>query len=289
MQRPDTMDDLVFFCAVVEEASFQQAGKRLGRSGSAVSRAIHRLEQRIGCALLVRSAHGVTLTAEGEVLFERARSALEHVQVALDMLEGSHRVPTGVTTVAAPLGFGRRLVVPMLPALKERYPELRIDLRLSDVFRALDHDALDVALRAGDLPDSRWRGTRLATTTFIGVASAEWWGEAHSATDVPWTDRLGYRGTNGRIRGWPTQRAGWVVDDGDALLALAEQGVGVAMVPDRLAASALRSGQLRHLFDGPPGPSLWLLHRPRATLLPRVRVVLDALSAAITSPSHPSS
>lgn len=284
--RPDLLDDIVFFSAVVDTGSFREAGARLGRSGSAVSRAVARLEGRVGHRLLLRSARSVTMTPEGALLYPKAREALDQVRHALELLEGRTATCEGTTVIGAPLGMGRRVVVPTLPALRVAHPRLTIELQLSDRLHALDREMLDVAVRAGTLRDSRWKARALRRTHFIAVASPRWCavhGRPKAAANVPPAQRLAYRGIDGRVRAWSGEEAALVVDDGDSVIQLAEQDAGVAFVLDVMVTSLEARGTLERLFEGPAGPTLWLLHRPSVEALPRVRVVIDHLVDALSS------
>ena len=159
------------FVRIAETKSFSAAAHQLGLSAPAVSKALARLERRLGATLLNRTTRKVSLTDDGQAFLERCRQILTDVQDAEELLTSRRISPRGRLRAQMPVGFGRRVIVPALPEFLARHPELAIDIELSDRMVDLAEEGLDVAIRIGELADTRTIAKELYRIRFVTCAA----------------------------------------------------------------------------------------------------------------------
>ncbi len=156
----DSLTSLTSFVRTAETLSFVQAARLLGISASAVGKNVARLEHKLGVRLLNRSTRNVSLTAEGAALLIRCQHILEQLQEAESELTSSLAQPAGKLRVSLPV-IGYRLILPLLPDFSRRYPHVELDLDFSDRLVNIIDEGFDVAIRSGELTDSRLKSKRL--------------------------------------------------------------------------------------------------------------------------------
>ena len=160
------------FVLAAELQSFSAAGRRLRMSPSAVSKLVTRIEDRLGTRLLVRSTRSMTLTPEGEVYLARARRILADIAETEQIVAGGARViPRGLLRINASVGFGERHLIPLIPAFLKHYPEVQLDISLTDGIIGLIEERTDIAIRSGAMDDSSLRARKLLESRRIIVAS----------------------------------------------------------------------------------------------------------------------
>lgn len=150
----DSLTSLTSFVRTAETLSFVQAARLLGISASAVGKNVARLEHKLGVRLFNRSTRNVSLTAEGAAFLTRCQSILEQIQEAESELTSSLSQPTGKLRISLPV-IGYRLLLPALTAFTRLYPQVELDLDFSDRLVNLIDEGFDVAIRSGELADSR--------------------------------------------------------------------------------------------------------------------------------------
>jgi DNA-binding transcriptional LysR family regulator len=170
----DRLSELELFLAVVESGGFTAAGRRMGASQPVVSKAIGALENRLGVALFNRSTRNVTLTDQGQRYFDRMKPLLEEIDDANREAIGSAADMSGSIRIAVPTTFGRLHVLPMIPNLLSKFPELEVDLVLSDLVRDMVEDRVDLAIRVGAVEEPDAVVRRLARTPLVCVGSRQY-------------------------------------------------------------------------------------------------------------------
>src|ERR1700755_2607530 len=170
----DRIDAMQSFVAVADLKGFAPAARKLHLSPSAVTRLVAALEDRLGARLLQRTTRSVALTDAGARYLERARRILADVEEAESAAEGERTRPGGRLTGAAPVGFGRLHVSPVVSAYLARYPDVAADLRLSDRMINLVEEGVDLAVRIGHLPDSTLVARQVGEMRRIVVASSDY-------------------------------------------------------------------------------------------------------------------
>lgn len=256
------LSQFVNFAAVARHGSFAGAARELGLAPSSVAKSIARLEEELGVRLFNRTTRSVHMTAEGQTLFARCSRLLDEID-ALDLRSVSDAgEPAGTICVGAPIGYGTRIVLPVLAGLQRRYPALEIDLRLSDAQVSPVKEGLDVVIRFGALTDSSMIARQIDSQPLVLCASPAYLAmqpRIRSPADLSHHAIVAFRmPTNGRDRplefierGQPiaiTPGSRFRISHGEALVDAAMQGTGLAQMPEFMARRHLDSGALLELL-----------------------------------------
>jgi DNA-binding transcriptional LysR family regulator len=283
----DRLDELTTFLAIYEAGSLISASRRLRRSPPAVTRALGALEDRIGLRLFERTTRRLAPTEACRLLVERARTLLEDYERAL--VGASHAPVRGVLRITAPVQFGRRHVAPIVSALLNDYPDLRIELSLNDRNLDLIEEGIDVAVRIGNLPDSNLIARQVGSVRRVAVASPRYIaarGTPRVPADLAKHDTIfGMARSSAREWRFGRKRRGAVVrlsprllvDDVEAQVQAAKAGRGVARMLSYQVAEELAAGTLVCLlreFEPEPLP-VQLVTLSRIHMTPKVRAFID--------------
>src|SRR3984957_6635463 len=171
MSKLPDFEGLAMFAKVAEERSFAAAARVMGVSVATVSRAVSRLEERLGGRLFNRTSRRLALTDYGHTLAERASKIFADAEEAEDFAREASSRPRGLVKLAAPLSFGTRWAAPMLPEFFRRYPDIAVDLHLTDARTDLIGDGFDAALRIAVLEDSSLIARLIAPVSRFAVAA----------------------------------------------------------------------------------------------------------------------
>ena len=171
MSKLPDFEGLAMFAKVAEEGSFAAAATAMDVSVATVSRAVTRLEERLGGRLFNRTSRRLALTDYGHALAERAAKIYAEAAETEDFARETSSRPRGLVKLAAPLSFGARWVAPLLPELFRTYPEISVDLHLTDAHVDLIGDAFDAALRIAVMEDSSLVARLIAPMRRFVVAS----------------------------------------------------------------------------------------------------------------------
>lgn len=170
----DRLDALRVFCAVVEHSSFSRAATELNISVAKTSKLIQSLEQALNTSLLRRNTRRITLTEAGERYYHDVVPLLEEMANIDARVERMTTTITGTLRMTMPLDFGRRLIMPLIPDFKRTYPDLELDIELSDRHADLVAEGFDLGLRVADLKDSSLIAKPLGTYRMKCAASPEY-------------------------------------------------------------------------------------------------------------------
>lgn len=249
------------FAAVVDTGNFARAGTALGITGSGVSRAIARLEKRLGARLLERSPRAVALTDEGRRFHVRIKPMLEEAEAAAAEIDSRQSMLTGRLRISTDAPAASLVLAAMLPSFREAHPQLVLELVVRDSLGDLVADGFDLAVRFGDTDATGLRSTVLARTRILTVASPALFkaGMPHRPSDLeslpcllmrdPITQAAyAWRFISDAGKQEIKPRAGIILNDGSALMAACRAGAGVAQVLEIEAAEDLRAGRLVCLF-----------------------------------------
>lgn len=280
--------DMILFATVVRERGLTAAAKALGISKQSVSHRVQRLEQSLGVRLLERTTRQIRPTEAGALYAERCAELATRIEDADREAQARHLEPAGSLRVSSPVAFGRRVLVPVLDALLARHPALAVDLVLTDRMVRVMEEGFDVAIRTGALPDSSLVARRLGDVRLEVFASPQHLarhGRPRTVADLASASCLGTQAVERWVLGRSTVRVRprLVINDLDALLAATVRGLGVARLPDRLAADALEAGALTRLFPRMTVPA-GAVHAvmPAGRYQPaKVRVFVDEVQRAM--------
>lgn len=290
----DNLSELVAFVRVAEARSYVAASRVLGLSASAVGKSISRLEAKLGVRLFHRSTRSITLTEEGAVFHERCRRILDDLEEAQAELATSITAPKGRLRISVPAA-GHRLLMPILPAFRQAYPDVELDIDFSDRLVDLIDEGFDMVVRSGELTDSRLAARRLCPFRFKLCASPAYLarhGVPKQPGDLAAHLCLRFRyPSSGKLQEWRLSQPGQEPADLtlptaitlgsiEATRAAAVSGLGMAYLPDFAVRDALEQGTLQATLDeyNVIEGSFWMLWPSNRFLLPKLRVWVDFLS-----------
>lgn len=286
----DLLSGMVIYAAVVEMGSFTSGAERLGMSKSSVSKAITRLEDRLGVRLFNRTTRKLAITEAGQEFYNRCQRILADVEDA-ELTLSSHQVsPKGVLRITAPLSFGVRHLSATLPDFMARYPDVQVELSLTDRTVDLLDEGFDLAVRIGQLADSSLIARRISPCRVALVASPAYLaarGTPETPAELTAHDCLIYTYTQ-QPRDWSfvgeaetTQvkvSGPLAANNGDALHQAALAGLGIARVPTFICWQALASGELVELLPGTsPSSSAYAVYPHNRHVSAKVRAFVDFL------------
>jgi DNA-binding transcriptional LysR family regulator len=290
VQLPD-LEGLAIFAKVVESRSFAGAAAELKLSKATVSKAVSRVEARLGARLINRTSRRLALTDAGRLLAGRAAQILADGEAAEDAALAQATLPRGLVRLAAPMSFGVLNIAPLLPELLAAYPELSVDLHLSDAMVDLIGEGFDAAIRIAALPDSSLVARRLCEMPRYLVGSSAYLNKhgrpkhplqlaehrciGYSYTMTPETWRFTKDGKSATVRPSGPLR----VNNGDAMLPALIAGTGLGILPEFILREALAAGQLERLLPDwslPSGAVYWVTP-PGGPRPKRVEVLGDFL------------
>jgi DNA-binding transcriptional LysR family regulator len=287
----DKLESLRAFAKVVELGSFSEAGRALRLSRSAVSKYIGELEDELGVQLLNRTTRRVSPTENGQAYFERVLGILGELEAADQAVTQLQATPRGLLRVNAPMSFGTLQLGPAIAEFMQLYPELRIQLVLSDENVDPLQDGLDVTLRIADLESSSLIARKIMPIERVICASPDYF-QTHG-TPVHPNDLRGHNcltygflstGNQWKLSGkdgdhWIQPSWTLCVNNAEVLRDAAVAGRGIALLPVFIGQDALQAGRLRTCLDDYHAPplALYALYPPTRHLALKVRLFIDFL------------
>ncbi len=288
--------DIAVFVRILQLGTFAAVAEETGLTSSGVSRIISRLEDRLRVKLLHRSTRRLALTAEGETFLGYAREMLSIAEAAEADVSRTYGRPRGHLRINSGTAFASHKLSPILPRLLERYPDITVDLSVSD--RRIDPIAeqVDVTIRVGPLTDSDLIAIRLGTVKRVIAASPGYLAERgtpETAQDLQGHNCLLLKGFAHQAI-WPMYQddhridmkvsGSLTSDSADSLLQMAIAGAGIIRLGDFLGEAAIAAGHLVPLLDGchePDQQPITALIVPGRQQIPRVRAFIEFLKAEL--------
>lgn len=291
----DPFSGIAAFVRAAESRSFTRAARLLGITPSAISKSVARLETELGVRLFHRSRREMILTGDGEDFFRQSQHLVHAAEDARASLTGGSREAHGKLRACIPISFGEFVLGPALPGWLARYPGVKLELMLTDRHADLGEERLDLAMRLGEIPDSRLVARPMPPHRFVTCAAPAYLaahGEPRAPADLEGHNCLAYlAASTGAPRPWSFVDAGetkrilpegnLVTDQAALLVQFAEAGAGIVQVPRYLVRPALQAGRLRPLLGdyASLGPPLSIVYPQTRHPALRVRLFVDFLLA----------
>ncbi len=286
------LNGIDIFVAVVDAGSFSKAADRLNKSKSHVSKAVARLENRLGARLLNRTTRSISLTDAGRSYFDQCSQIVADAEQAARSVTDTHAAPRGLLKVSIPVSFGHSDVAPVLPEFLRANPDVTLDIELNDRRVDVIAEGYDVVLRIGELKDSNLVARQISTVRGFTVASPEYWNRhgrpkhplelaghaciTYALIHAP--ARWEYQDASGKSIGVDvTSRIQCNSAELERVLAVA--GLGVGRIPDFACAKEIEAGLLEPVlseFARPPF-GMYAVYPHRRHLSPKVRSFVDFL------------
>jgi DNA-binding transcriptional LysR family regulator len=289
----DKLEAMTAFVKVVALGSYAEAGRALGITRSAVSKAVMELEQLLSARLLDRTTRRVSATEAGLAYYERCIDILARVEETEMQVSRLHDEPRGVLRINAPMSFGALYLGPTIADFMASYPDLKIELTLNDRFVDPLEEGVDVTVRIGILHDSSLIARKLAPARRVLVAAPGYLAQFGKPKDPD--DLVSHRclvyGHTTTLQRWPLMRDGQQVDapvnsvlcsnNGDVLRAAAVGGQGIAILPTFLVGPDIKARRLEVvLADFPPATlGIFALYAPNRFLAAKTRLLIDFLAS----------
>ncbi|RTZ47991.1 LysR family transcriptional regulator [Candidimonas sp. SYP-B2681] len=289
----DPVSDLNFFVLLSKYSTLARAAQELGVTPPTVSKRLAALEQRLGVRLMNRTTRRIGLTAEGEAYLTEGARLLAELNVLEQTVAGSQAVPRGLLRVHATLGFGRRHIVPAVSRFIRIHPETEVQLHLSDRPVNLVEQGIDVAIRFGDIPDSRLTMRTIAFNRRLLCASPHYLkqaGEPAHPGELPSHDCIIIRENDETYGTWHLAQGTRIetvkvrgrvsTNDGESALAWALDGHGILLRSEWDAVPYLRSGRLRQVLQDwtLPSANIMAVYPTRQNLSARTRTFVAGLT-----------
>ncbi len=290
------LSTLRIFADVMRRRNFAAVARDHRLAPSSVSRSIAALEEELGVKLFQRSTRQLEPTEAGMNYFDRIESVVDQLEQAQQIAKQWNEQPKGTLRITTPVTFGQITIVPLLPELKELYPELVFEILMTDSMVDLMAERIDVAIRLGSLPDSMFIAKRLCSVKFVVCASPEYLAQ-HGSPEKPqhiqdhecilwplpgFSTRWRFRDFNKEITEVPVH-GHCRISNSYALKQCTLASMGIALLSRMVVKNELENGRLIHLFpdyevsatdfDNPA----WLVYPSRDYLPLKVKLIVDFL------------
>ncbi len=293
---------LQFFVEVVRLGSFAAVARERNLDPSSVSRAIANLEEELGIRLLQRTTRQLSVTEAGLTFYQRLSPLLEEMEDSFSQVKDTSNQLTGTLRITASVSFGLQMIVPILPQFQKLYPNLKIDLLLTDAIVDLIGERVDVAIRLGLLSDSSLIAHRLMPTRYFVCASPEYLKRSplitkpadlaeHNCLLFPlagFRSRWFFRDSEGKIT--EVAIAGNItISNAIALQKCAIAGMGVALLANWLVNEDLSNGRLVDIFPEFTvtatdfHTAAWFVYPSRSYVPLKVRAFMDFMQSVVSA------
>jgi DNA-binding transcriptional LysR family regulator len=289
--RHGALDGVEAFLRVAQHRNFRKAAAELGVTPSAISQAVRTLEARVGAVLFIRTTRSVGLTEAGERFLSRARPAFEELVAASEVARELGQRPAGRLRLSVPRAAVPILLEPLVASFCQTYPEVEVEIAASEELVDLAAEGFDAGIRLGQFIAADMVAVRLTKPfRFIIVGSPAYLarsGRPERPDDLRQHACLRLRRPNGALALWLLKENGRAIEiavsgplianDFPTMLGAAVEGVGLAQVPEPIAAGPLRAGKLVQVLEpfAPMGPGVFLYYPSRHQMMPKLRAFID--------------
>ncbi len=289
--RQGALDGVEAFLSVAQHRSFRRAAAELGVTPSAISQAVRTLEARVGAALFIRTTRSVGLTEAGERFLSRAKPAFEELVAASGVARELGQRPAGLLRLSVPRAVVPILLEPLIASFCQAYPEVEVEIAASEELIDLAAGGFDAGIRLGQFIAADMVAVRLTKPfRFIIVGSPAYLarsGRPERPDDLRQHACLRLRRSNGALALWSLNDNGRVIEiavsgplianDFPTMLGAAIEGVGLAQVPEPIAAGAVTAGKLVRVLGpfAPMTPGVFLYYPGHRQIMPKLRAFID--------------
>jgi len=296
----DQLKALKYFVKVVETGSFTKAATLFSVPPSSLSRRVADLESNLGATLLKRSTRVVTLTEIGKRYYEQVIEIIRSLEISDESVRTYQTTPMGVLNISSTVGFGEQVLLPLLDEFSRLYPQITLNVNLSDELTKLARDEVDLAIRGGYAPNEHVVAIKVMNNNFIPVASPDYLARFGTPTDAFMLKQhkgLYFKTPIGATPWLCEEKEQWhdvsapavlVTNNAPWLLQKARQGEGILMMPRWVLNTYLQSGELVELMISPKVTvtrnvdlGLYLLYQKQRYQIPKIKAAVDFLVANI--------
>ncbi|MGR5238754.1 LysR family transcriptional regulator [Vibrio alfacsensis] len=297
----DQLSAMRAFVRVVQTGSFSATGREMNTSQTTISKKVAALEKKVGVKLLARSSRDHALTPAGTRYYQTCVDILNELDEAESEARSEVVLPKGTIRISAPVAFGRILLAPVITEFFDLYPDIKVDLLLSDKHTDLISEGIDVAIRAKQLEDSTLVARHLFDNPMLALATPgyiEKYGEPKTPEDLKQHNCLVYSRMKD-INVWSFTKqdeehavavsGNFQSDNGDVLLEVALTGMGIVILPIWMVKQYLNEGRLKQVMGDYTGQNLpfhAVYLQSRYTPL-KVRCLIDFLKEKLPAPNRP--
>jgi len=293
--RHGALDGVEAFLSVAHHRSFRRAAAELGVTPSAISQAIRALEARVGAALFIRTTRSVGLTEAGERFLARARPAFEELVAASGAARELGQRPTGLLRLTVPRSVVPILLEPLIASFCRAFPEIEVELAASEELVDLAAEGFDAGIRLGQFIAPDMIAVRLTNPLPLIILGSPGYlarrGRPERPDDLREHACLRLRRSNGALASWSLDDNGrsieivvsgpFIANDFPTMLGAAVEGVGLAQVPEPIAAGPTKTGKLVQVLKqfAPMAPGVFLYYPGRYQMMPKLRAFIDHMKS----------
>lgn len=280
------------FVAVAEAESFTGAARQLGVSTAHVSRQISALETRLAIKLFYRTTRKVKITEPGQIYYNHCRPVLDGLAEAERAITDLHQTPKGRINLTAPVTYGETRIAPLVNDFVALYPELEVNLTLTNRMLDLVAESYDLAIRLGHLEDSTLMAKRLDSRSLYVCASPAYLAAHGVPHTLPELDQ--HNCLQGILDYWRFQENNKLrhvkvtgnlrCNSGLSLTDAALKGIGIVQLPDYYVNTYIKEGRLVSILEQfrTEDEGIWAIYPQNRHLSPKVRLLIDSLSAGLS-------
>jgi DNA-binding transcriptional LysR family regulator len=289
--RHGALDGVEAFLSVARHRSFRRAAAELGVTPSAVSQTVRALEARVGATLFTRTTRSVGLTEAGEKFLARAKPAFEELVAASQVAHELGKRPSGLLRLSVPRAVVPIVLQPLIASFCQAYPEVEVEIAANEKLVDLASEGFDAGVRMGQFIPPDMVAVRLTPPFRLVIVGSPAYLERSGQPEKPDDLRphacLRLRGTSGAHASWTLIDNGREIEaavsgpltahDFPTLLGAALEGMGLAQLPEPVAAESLAAGRLVSVLDSfaPVTPGVFLYHPGRSQVMPKLRAFID--------------